>query len=285
LSIVFLLYSLACALPVILIFMVSITDEGAVVRNGYSLFPEAFSSLAYQYLFDDWRALLQAYGVTVFVAIAGTAFNIIVTALLAYPLSRSQFAYGKAIGVAVLIPMLFNGGMVPFYMTYVSVLNLKNSIMALILPGVLSGFNVFVMRTYFKANIPPPVLESAFIDGASELRIFFRIVLPLSMPVMATVAFFSFLNYWNDWFNCLLFITDEKLWNVQYIMMRAMRQLQYFRSHLHLAGGYAIMEMSKLPDEGVRMALAVVGMAPILCVYPFFQKYFVKGLTIGAVKG
>lgn len=284
-NLIFTAYMLACVLPVILVFMVSITDEMSVIKNGYSLIPEKISFLAYEFLFKDAATVTRAYGVTLAVTVVGTLLNVLITAAFAYPLSRNQFPFKRFLSFMVLIPMLFSGGLVPFYLVYVTILNLKNSIFAMILPGVFGGFNVFIMRTYFKSNIPESIIESAFIDGASETRIFFRIVLPLSLPVLATVGFFSFLGYWNDWFNCLLFITNEKLWNIQYIMMKSMRELQYFRAHMQQIGGYAFDELNKIPTEGVRMAMAVVGMVPILAVYPFFQRYFIHGMTIGAVKG
>lgn len=281
----FITFAISCLLPVIFIFMVSITDEATLISKGYSLFPQKISWLAYEYLFKDSLTIIRAYGVTIFAGVAGTLLNVLITALFAYPLSRGQFPFKRFFSLLILLPMLFSGGLVSFYIIYVNYLSVKNSLFALILPGVFGGFNVFVMRTYFKSNIHESIVESAYIDGASELRIFARIILPLALPVLATIGFFSFIGFWNDWFNCALFITDERLYNIQYVMMKSLRDLSYLRTHWQEMGGYASAELSRIPTEGVRMAMAVVGMTPILVSFPFFQRFLIKGIVFGAVKG
>lgn len=284
LHIIFIVYALACILPVVLVFMISVTDEMTTLKNGYSLFPEKFDFISYRYLFSDINTIARAYGITIVVAITGTVLNLLITAAYSYPLSRNTFHFKGFFTVLILIPMLIGGGMVPFYIVYVNVLQVKNSLLALILPGLFGGFNAFVVRTYLKANDLTSMLEAAYLDGASETRIFFAIVMPLSKPVLATIAFFSFLGYWNDWYNCLLFIDNTKMYNIQYVMMRALREAEYLRNNLKTIG-YLREELNKLPSENIRMAMAVVGMGPILIAYPFFQKYFIKGMVIGAIKG
>lgn len=285
LNIIFFVYMLSCVLPVLLIFIVSFTEENSLMNRGYSLFPEKLNTLAYQFLFSDSGTIVRAYGVTILVTVVGTTLNVLITAMFAYPLSRNNFPFKRFMSLIILLPMLFSGGLVPFYMIYVSVLHVKNTLFALILPGMFGGFNVFVMRTYFKSNIPDSLVESAFMDGASEIRIFFSIIMPLARPVLATTAFFCFLGYWNEWFNCSLFITNDKLYNIQYVMMKAIREITFFKDNLQKMGGYGQAELNKVPSEGVRMAMAVVGMLPILVAYPFFQRYFIRGMVIGAVKG
>lgn len=276
--------SIACLLPFVLLVVSSLSDEQAIVRNGYSFFPEQFSLTAYRYLLDQSQELLRAYGITILVTVLGTAVSLTITSMLAYPLSRRDVPLRNPLAFFVFFTMLFNGGLVPTYLIYTQVLDIKNTIWALIIPGLLmNGFNVMMMRTFFLTSIPIPVLESAYIDGASEFKTFRSIVLPLSLPIMATIGLFQTIGYWNDWFNGLVYLTDPKLFSIQNILNRILTDIQ-FLSNSSL-GSNASQGMAKLPSGTVRMAIAVVGVIPILVAYPFFQKYFVKGITIGAVKG
>jgi putative aldouronate transport system permease protein len=285
-NVFFVIYSLLCIIPILLIVSVSFSNEGSVVREGYKFIPSQFDLAAYRFLLKDLHQIVQAYGVSVIVTVVGTSLSIIVIALYAYPISRRHFSHAPFFTFFVFFTMLFGGGLVPWYLVYVQILDLKNTLWSLIMPLIMAPFWVLIVRTFFSTTIPAQVLESAKIDGAGELRIFIRIVLPLSLPVMATVALFQTLTYWNDWFLSLVFITNDHNISVQYLLYKMLANIQYLSSNptaaaeIAKAGG-----MFNFPSETVRMALVIVGVGPIIFAYPFFQKYFVKGLTVGAVKG
>lgn len=282
----FLFYSLCCIVPLLLVIMVSLSNEQDVLVHGYSLIPRSIDWAAYEMLMKDWGQLLRSYGVTVFVTVVGTVLSVIMMALYAYPLSREDFPQRKFFTFFMFFTMLFNGGLVPWYLVYTQMLDLKNNIWALILPLLVSAFFVLIIRTFFQTTIPLQVLESAKIDGAGELRIFFQIVMPLSLPVLATAALFSTLNYWNDWYLSLVFISDDKTLSIQYLMYKTLLNIQYLANNSTAAAAIAAAGGNvTYPNETARMAMAVIGIGPIVFAYPFFQKYFVKGLTVGAVKG
>jgi putative aldouronate transport system permease protein len=276
--------SLICLLPVVLVAIVSVTHGDSIIENGYSFMPNQLSLIAYESLFKDYGMVLGGYSVSIGITIVGTVLSVILMALFAYPISRSDYPFRNAFTFFLFFTMLFNGGLVSRYLVYTQLLGLKDSYISLIMPLLIIPFNVIIMRTFFQTTIHPALIESARIDGAGEIRIFLRIVLPLSLPVLATMALFSTIHYWNDWFNALLFITTEEKYPLQYLMMRVLNDVQYLRSNVELAAQNPEL-MKNLPSESLQMAMAVVGMGPILLVYPFFQKYFVKGLTVGAVKG
>lgn len=281
----FWLYVAACILPMILIISVSFTDERTILLDGYRFIPESFSTTAYQFLLSDWGKIVRAYGVSIFVTIVGTVGGVILMAMFAYPISRPDFPHRNFFAFFMFFTLLFNGGLVPTYLVYVQLLGLKDSVWALILPYTIQAFFVLIMRTFF-AQLPSSIIESAKIDGASEFRIFFKIVLPLSLPVLATVAMFMTLLYWNDWFLSLIYITDDNMVTLQYLMYKTMLNIQYLATNVQAQQGIAQAGgIIELPTESVRMAMAVVGIGPIFLAYPFFQRYFVKGLTVGAVKG
>lgn len=285
---VFLLYALACIIPLLLVFSISFSDETSILANGYKLFPEVFSVKAYEVLFRDFDQILYSYGISIFVTVVGTIGGVALTAFYAYPLSRRDLPYRNGFAFFIFFTMLFGGGLVPWYLVYVNILDLKNTVWVLIIPLLMSPFFVLVMRTFFSNSIPTSILESARIDGAGELRIFASIVLPLSLPVLATVALFSTLNYWNDWYLSMIFISDNKTISLQYLMYRTLLDIQFLTSNSNIAsqissaGGASVLD---LPNKTLQMAMAVVGIGPIVLAYPFFQRYFVKGLTVGAVKG
>ncbi|NIK70016.1 MULTISPECIES: carbohydrate ABC transporter permease [unclassified Paenibacillus] len=285
-NIFFILYSALCVIPLLLLLSVSFSDERSVLTHGYRFIPEKFNLAAYAFLYKDIGQIAYSYGISITVTIVGTVLSMLIIALYAYPISRSQFPHARFFTFFVFFTMLFSGGLVPWYLVYVQMLNLKDTLWALIMPLLVSSFWVLIVRTFFKETIPAAVLESAKIDGAGELRIFIRIVLPLSMPVLATVALFQTLTYWNDWFLSLVFITNDHNISVQYLLYKMLANIQYLSSNptaaaeIARAGG-----MFNFPSETVRMALVVVGIGPIVFAYPFFQKYFVRGLTVGAVKG
>lgn len=277
----FILSAIASLFPFMLLFMASITDEKSIIVDGYSIWPKIFSLDAYIFLLNDSTTMARAYGITIFITFVGTLIGLIISTLLAYPLSRNDMPLRKTLSFLVFFTMLFHGGLVSTYLVYTEVFHLKNTILALIVPGLLTnGFYILLIRSFFATSIPVPVIESAYIDGASEFRIFWNIVLPLSLPILAAIGLMLSISYWNDWFNGLIYVTDSKLFSIQNMLTRMMTDLQFLQqSDMGAAAG------ANIPTDTVRMAIAVVGILPIFCVYPFFQKYFVKGLTVGAVKG
>lgn len=282
----FICLSLACLLPVLLVISISFSDENTVVANGFKFFPEKFSLDAYSFLYNQLSQIITAYGVTIFVTVVGTLLSLLLIALYAYPLSRRELRHRNKFALFIFLTMIFNGGLVPWYLVYVNFLHLKDSVWALIIPLFLQPFFVIIMRTFFQTTIPDSIIESATIDGASEVRIFYKIILPLSLPVLATIGLFNTLNYWNDWFLSLIFITKGNGISLQYLMYKTLLNIQYLTTNENAANQLSKMgAVVNLPSQTLRMAMAVVGMGPIIFAYPFFQKYFVKGLTIGAVKG
>lgn len=269
--------------PFVLIIMASLTKESALVKYGYSFFPKVFSLDAYTYLMKEAGTIVKAYGISIFVTVIGTGLSIIITSMLAYPLSRRDFKYGKVISFIVLFTMLFSGGIAPSYMMWTRVFHVKDTIFALILPNYLmNAFNVFLMRNYYSNNIPSSLIESAQIDGAGELKIFFKIIFPLSIPAVATVGIFTGLAYWNDWINALYYITKPNLYSIQNLLVTTMNNIQFLQSGNSSAVGNVAVQF---PSNGIRMALAVIGVLPIIIIFPFMQKYFIKGVVVGAVKG
>jgi putative aldouronate transport system permease protein len=280
--IVLALASLACLIPFILLFVSSFTDENYLLQKGYSFFPAKWSFAAYSYLYNEAAMIIRAYGITILVTVVGTAVCLVITSMLAYPLSRSDLRGNKFLSFIVVFTILFNGGLVPTYIMYTHYFGMKDSIMALIIPRLLlSGFNVLLMKSYFVSNIPTALIESAKIDGAGEFRVFFKIVLPLSLPIIATIGLMSGLAYWNDWYNGLIYLTDSKLFSLQVVLNQIITNIQFLASS---DVGNRVTTDS-IPSTAVRMAIAVIAVFPVLMVYPFFQKYFVKGITVGAVKG
>ncbi|MEH7253927.1 carbohydrate ABC transporter permease [Neobacillus niacini] len=280
---IFILATIAALLPFLLMLAASLTDENALIKNGYSFFPEDFSLAAYAYLFDRSAEFLRAYGITIFVTAVGTFTGLLISSMLAYPLSRADLPFKGLISFLVFFTLLFNGGLVPFYLLYTEIIPIKNTIWALLLPNLLTnGFFILLMRSFFKTSIPTEVIESAYLDGANELKIYFKIVLPLSLPILATIGLMTAITYWNDWYNGLLFLTDTSLYGIQNVLYRILSDVQYLQQN-DLSGQAS--SASVVPLVSVRMAIAVIGVLPLICAYPFFQKYLVSGLTLGAVKG
>lgn len=284
LNIIMFIACLACIFPILLVISVSLTNETVISQVGYRLIPTQLSLEAYEYVLKDAADILRAYGVTIFVTVVGSLLSLAVISLYAYPLSRKDFEHRRLFTFLVFFTMLFNAGLVPWYMVYVNVLHLKNSVFAMILPGLFTPLYVLIMRTFFQTTIPLSIIEAAKIDGASEFRIFTRIVLPLSKPSLATIGLFNVLFYWNDWYSPLLFITDEKLFNLQYMMYRVDRSITYLVSQSNTLGNVSEL-LANIPSQTARMAMAIIAIGPIIFAYPFFQKYFVAGLTVGSVKG
>ncbi|MCC3372159.1 carbohydrate ABC transporter permease [Cohnella sp. REN36] len=282
----FWIYSLLCVLPLLLVVAVSFSDEKSVALNGYKLWPEKFSLGAYDFLLADWKPIVQSYGVSIFITVVGTIVSLTIMTMYAYPISRRDFKHRHVFSFIIFFTILFNSGLVPFYLVYKQGLHLQNTLLVLMLPLFVQGFFVILIRTFFSNSIPPALMESAKIDGAGELRTFFQIVIPLSLPVLASVGLLSTLNYWNDWFLSLLFISQDNLMSIQFRMYKTLLDIAYLSSNSQAYS--AIMQANpnfQMPSETARMAMAVVGIGPIIFIYPFFQRYFIQGLTVGAVKG
>lgn len=279
-NIILAVFAIACVFPFIFVIIISLTSEQSLLEHGYSIFPKEWSLDAYKYLLQSGGALAQSYMVTIVVTILGTIINVSMVSSYAYAISRKGFRYRRQFTFLVFFTMLFGGGMVPSYIVMTQVLGLKNTIWALILPLAFNSFNIIVMRTFFQKSVPDSIIESARIDGASEFRIFTKIVIPLAIPGIATIALFSTLAYWNDWFNAMLYIDYQNLVPLQHMLMKIEKNMEFIRQNAMLSGEV----MSALPQESVRMAMVVVSTLPIACTYPFFQKYFISGLTIGGVK-
>nr|WP_307990973.1 carbohydrate ABC transporter permease [uncultured Niameybacter sp.] len=284
LSALFILFGIICVLPVILVFMISISSEQSIAQYGYRFWPKEFSLQAYKYLWDSRESIFNAFGVSVLVTVLGTVVGLILNTSIAYSLSRKNFKLRGFFTWLIFIPMLFSGGMISFYITVSTVLGLKDSIWALILPMSVSSFYIIMLRTFFTTTVPDALIESAKIDGASQLRIFTTIVLPISLPAIATIGLFLTFAYWNDWYNALLFIDNSKLVPLQAMLNRIQNDIEFINQNVATLGASVAEMMSKLPTESVRMAIVMLVVLPIACSYPFFQKYFISGLTVGAVK-
>ena len=283
LNVVFLFWALVCVLPLILVVIVSFSSEQSIFQNGYTFFPSEWSLDAYNFFFKLGDQLVRSYGITIFVTVVGTLFSLAITAMFAYVLSRNDYAYNRIFTFLMLFTMLFNGGIVATYMVNTQLLKLGDSVGALIFPMSLNAFYVIVLRTFYK-GIPMEIIEAARIDGAGEFKTFFSIVLPLSKPGLATIGMFTTIAYWNDWFLGMLYIVDQKKYPVQTLLWSMQNSLEFMKQSSANALEYAEMAANAPTDSG-RMALTVLVVLPILLAYPFFQKYFVKGLTVGGVKG
>lgn len=283
-SVLFALLAAMAILPVIFVFIISISSEESIRLVGYSFAPRGFSASAYAFLWNERATILQALFISVSVTCLGTLLGLALTTTMGYVLSRPVFKMKSFYTWVVFIPMIFNGGMVASYVVNANVLGLKNTIWALILPLAVSSFNIIICKTFFRSTIPDSIIESAKMDGASQLRIFGQIVLPISKPVLATIGLFLVFGYWNDWFQSSLYISDSKLVSLQALLNNMMKSLDYIANN-PTAGVSLQQYRNQMPSESVRMAIAIVIVVPIACAYPFFQKYFISGLTIGAVKG
>lgn len=282
-NIVVAIFALSCLLPLFFVVVISLTDENALATYGYRLWPKVWSFAGYKYLVTMGGELLNSLWISVLVTVVGTVINSTFTSTYAYAISRSNFKYRKFFTVFCLITMLFSPGMVANYIVVTNMLHLKDTLWALILPMAVSPFNIIVMRTFFKRQVSESIIESARIDGASEMRIFTQIVIPLAVPGIATISLFAALGYWNDWFNALLYIQSDNLIPLQYLLMKIQSNIEMLSQNAS-AGTQFGGSLMAIPKEATRMAMVVIATLPIACSYPFFQKYFVRGLTIGGVK-
>jgi len=280
---ILILLALVCILPFVLLISSSLTNENALIHNGYSFCPSQFDMAAYKYLLIDSSSLARGYRVSALVTVIGTVTSLTFTTLFAFPLSRKDLPGRSFFSFFLFFTMLFNGGLVPTYIMWTQSFHIKNTLWALIVPNLLMGaFNVIMMRTYFTTNIPEAVIEAAKIDGSGEWRILAQVVLPMSLPIIATLALLISLAYWNDWLNGLYYINDDRYFSIQVLLNKMLLDTQFLKS---TAGGNLNIDTRKMPSTGIKMAVAVMGALPVLVIYPFFQKFFVKGISIGAVKG
>jgi putative aldouronate transport system permease protein len=274
------LVALICLMPFILLVSGSFTDEMSIRTAGYSLIPRVFSTEAYGMVFKNPEKIARAYGVSIFITVVGTGCGLFLITMTAYVISRRSFKYRNIISFFFYLTTLFSGGMVSTYIFYVRYLQLKNNYLALILPALFNVFYLLIMRS-FVAAIPQAVIESAKIDGAGEFTIFTRIVLPILPSGLATIGLFMALGYWNDWYNAMLYINNQSMFPLQYMLYDMMMRAQALATIASKAG----IRVENMPTNSLKLAMAVVATGPIVMVYPFVQKYFIKGVTIGSVKG
>ena len=276
------LFAIACFIPFYLIIVGSFTEEKYIITKGYSFFLTAqnFSLGGYETVFKAPEKILSAYGITAFVTLVGTVLSILITTMTGYALSRQSFPWRNQFSFFYFFTTLFSGGLVPWYLLCTKYLHFTNHLYSLIIPGLFSVWNMIITKSFMK-GIPNELVESAKVDGASEYRIYFQLMLPLSKPLIATLSLFTALGYWNDWYNCMLFITDDRLFNLQYYLQSMLGSAEAMRLVAEKSG----MDLPAVPLEGMKMAMTVIATGPIVLLYPFLQRYFVKGLTIGAVKG
>lgn len=268
--------------PFLLMVAASLTEEKTLSVYGYSFLPKKIDFSAYIYLFASSNVMLRAYGVSILVTVVGTIMNLMLTTLFAYPLSRKDLPGRNIFAFYLFFTMLFNGGLIPSYIMWTQTFHIQNTLAALLVPGLLLGaYNIIMMRTFLSSNIPDEVIEAARIDGAGELKILASVVLPMAKPIVATLAMLVGLAYWNDWMNGLYYVNDDNLYSIQVLLTRILRNLDMMKQNAAAGGG----SVGPMPSTALRMAIAVMGVLPIMLAYPFFQKYFVKGITVGSVKG
>lgn len=277
----FIFLSLIFVFPLLLIVAISISSEQSLLTHGYILIPQEISFEAYALIFKQPQQLLVSYGVTILVTVVGSIAGLLFITMIAFPLSRREYRYRKATVILVVIPMLFSGGLVPFYIMVTQFLHLKDTIWALILPGLVTPFYILIMKGFLD-KLPGDMFDSAKIDGASELRIFYGIVIPLSKPALATIGLFVAFSYWNDWYLGLLFIDNMNLVPLQLLLYRLMNTIEFLTRNMDK--GIIQIDLSDFPNLSARMAMAVLAAGPMMFVFPFFQRYFIVGLTVGSVK-
>lgn len=279
----FIVVSICMSVPFLLVISVSLSSEASLVKHGFQFIPSDATFTAYRYILRIPSIIVRAYGVTGFVTVIGTIFGLLITSMIAYAISRPDYKYRNITSFYVFFTMLFGGGLVPYYILMTRYLHVKDTIWVLVLPGLLSAWNVMILKGFF-AKIPMEIIESAKIDGAREWRIFFTIILPLSTPALATMGLLIAFWYWNDWFQALLFIEDPKLVPLQLLLVRMLNSMEVITQNLSKFG-LGDLDIKQFPTMSVRMAMVVLAAGPMMFVFPFFQRYFVQGLTVGSLKG
>ncbi|MBW7455320.1 carbohydrate ABC transporter permease [Paenibacillus sepulcri] len=278
----FIILSLLMIIPFILVISVSLSSEAFLTKSGYHFIPDSFTLSAYRYIFKVPDIIIRAYGITALVTLIGTAAGLLITSMIAYSISRPDYKYKNATSFYVFFTMLFSGGLVPFYILMTQYLHTKDTLWALVLPGLLNAWNVMVLKG-FLSKIPMEIIESAKMDGAREWRIFFTIIMPLSTPALATMGLLIAFNYWNEWFQALLFIDNPDLVPLQLLLVRMLNSMEVITQNLDKFG--IGLDMNQFPTMSARMAMVVMAAGPMMLVFPFFQRYFVQGLTVGSLKG
>jgi putative aldouronate transport system permease protein len=278
------LFAILCFVPFLMVISSSLTSEQEIVRNGYSLIPTDITLKAYETALQSPMVIIRAYGVTAFVTVVGTIASVYLMAMTAYVIHKRTFRIANGLAFYYFFTTLFNAGLVPWYILITKYLGLKNNLLVLILPILFNVFYVIVLKAFMR-GVPEALSESAFIDGANEFRIFNSILLPVSKPVLATVTLFVALNYWNDWYLSMLFISEDKLRPLQLLLYNLVTNSDEIRRVLAASGGVAAVDLTNLPQSSLKMAVTVIATGPIILLYPFIQRFFVKGLTLGAVKG
>lgn len=280
-----LLYTLFCFLPVVLVFIAAFTDEMSINQNGFSFWPAKWSMAGMNSVLRYGKQLVTSYGVTIFVTVFGTFLGLLIMSMFAYSISRPDFRLSKFLSIFLLIPMLFNGGQLSGYIIFTSYYHMKDTLWALILPLCVSTMNVIILRTYIVNSIPGELMESAKIDGAGEYRTFFQITLPLLKPSLAAVGFMMATAYWNDWQNALLYISSNSRKPLQLMLVNIQKSIEFLLNSNNVPAAARAAMGGSIPQYSATMATVLVVIGPIMVAYPFFQKYFVKGLTVGSVKG
>ena len=270
-------------IPFLLLVRISLSKEEDILFNGYKLIPQHLSLDAYKFVFSSPGKIFQAYKVTIFYSLISMVLSTLLMSMIAYPLSRKNLTGRSALSFYLYFTMLFSGGLVPSYILITQYLKLSNSILVYIIPSLINPWNIFMLRSFF-SDLPESMIESVKIDGASEYRIFWSFILPLSKPVIATVALTTFLVKLNEWFTCMHYINDSELYSLQFLLQSIMDNIKLLQE-LDASGSGRLIDMAQIPSETTRMVMAVVVAGPAVLVFPFFQKYFVKGLTVGSVKG
>lgn len=274
------IFALICLFPFVLMITSSFMNEREILTEGFKLIPSEFDTSAYEFLFKHPQKLIDAYGITILITVCGTAIGLFIMSMTGYVLNRKDCKYRNVVSFFIYFTTLFSGGLIPSYILMVSYLKLKDNVLALILPGLISAWSIFLMRNFMKA-IPDSLYESATIDGAGDFRIYWQIFLPLAIPSLATVGLFLALGYWNEWYNAMLYIQTPAKYPLQYFLQKMVNQANVQQL---ISQGMQI-DLSELPTQSIKMATAVVATGPVILFYPFVQRYFVSGLTVGAVKG
>ncbi len=278
----FIIFAVICITPMMIVVSASLTSVKDLSDYGFRLLPVRVDTSAYAYLFANPKMIIDGYLVTIFITLVGTFLSVLFMSMMAYALARPQFKLRNYMAFFIFLPTLFSGGLVSSYLINSRYLHLTDSVWAMILPGLVNAFHIFMIRTFFK-ELPQSLFEAAQVDGANEWRIYFTIALQISRPVLATVAFMGMLTRWNEWYNAMLYIRSSEKYPLQYLLQRMMMNLQELLDNMDkIPGGLNITE---IPGENLRMALLVVCIGPIMLIFPFFQKYFTKGMTVGSVKG
>ncbi len=279
--------SILCIVPIWLTASISFTEEYSLAKDGYGFIPKVFSTKAYEYIFENGSMIWQAYGVTILITVVGTILTLAVTCMFAYAISRRAFPWGYQLSFFAYFTTLFSGGMVSSYIINTTVYHLRDNPLILIIHGAIGAMNILIVRTYMKTSIPDSVIESAKIDGAGEFLCFYKIVLPMAVPVLATIGLMRAVGIWNNWNTAYLYLPTNEDWApIQLVLKKIEKNIEYLATNTQYLSAEEVERLQKeLPSDGFRMGLTMMVAMPLVIAYPFFQKYFVKGITVGAVKG